>query len=267
MWFYHNYLEILFFPCAFVGLRSYWNRSYFSQRCNFIIVVWSFNLSGLICCISSSTIIIFFDSVFWCAYRRKFAWFIQKNIDFIRILLVVNETKFIMYLFVFSGKIWISSFPCIYCCLVTGLFFIEVISSFILCAVRFRFISAASFIAISEASSVVSVPVILICASNFELDFFVIMWLSPSFFPYLLPGTFAEDKKHDLESSKFSSFPANVYLFHVKNRNTRKRCEICSKFTIKTPELCHWLRSGVFIVNFEHISHLFLLFLLLTLKR
>ena len=27
------------------------------------------------------------------------------------------------------------------------------------------------------------------------------------------------------------------------------------KFTKKTPELCHWLRSGVFIVNFEHISH------------
>ena len=28
-----------------------------------------------------------------------------------------------------------------------------------------------------------------------------------------------------------------------------------------------WRRSGVFIVNFEHISHLFLLFLLLTLNK
>ena len=28
----------------------------------------------------------------------------------------------------------------------------------------------------------------------------------------------------------------------------------------------HWRRSGVFIVNFEHISHLFLVFLLLTLN-
>ena len=32
------------------------------------------------------------------------------------------------------------------------------------------------------------------------------------------------------------SFPANIYLFKVNNRNTRKRCEICSKLTIATPE-------------------------------
>ena len=30
--------------------------------------------------------------------------------------------------------------------------------------------------------------------------------------------------------------------------------------------LCQWHRSGIFIVNFEHISHLALLFLLLTLS-
>ena len=28
--------------------------------------------------------------------------------------------------------------------------------------------------------------------------------------------------------------PANIYLFKVNNKNTRKRCEICSKSTIKT---------------------------------
>ena len=33
---------------------------------------------------------------------------------------------------------------------------------------------------------------------------------------------------------------------------------------IKTPEQRQWRRSGVFIVNFEHISQLFLVFLLLT---
>ena len=32
-----------------------------------------------------------------------------------------------------------------------------------------------------------------------------------------------------------------------------------SKLTIKTPKRHHWRRSGVFIVNFEHISHLVLL--------
>ena len=36
-----------------------------------------------------------------------------------------------------------------------------------------------------------------------------------------------------------------------------------SKLTIKTPELRHWHRSGVFIVNFEHNPHLALVFLLL----
>ena len=59
--------------------------------------------------------------------------------------------------------------------------------------------------------------------------------------------------------------PANIYLFKVNNKNTRKWCEICSKLTIKRPERRR--RSGLFIVNFEHISHLFLVFLLLTLKK
>ena len=30
-----------------------------------------------------------------------------------------------------------------------------------------------------------------------------------------------------------------IYLFKVNDRNTRKRCEICSKLTIKTPERRH----------------------------
>ena len=49
-------------------------------------------------------------------------------------------------------------------------------------------------------------------------------------------------------------FPAGIYLIKVNNRNTKTRCEI------------GWRRSGVFIVNFEHISHLVLGFLLLTLN-
>ena len=52
------------------------------------------------------------------------------------------------------------------------------------------------------------------------------------------------------------SSPASIYLRKVNNRNTRKRCEICSKLTIKTPKRRQWRRFGVFIVNFEHISHL-----------
>ena len=61
--------------------------------------------------------------------------------------------------------------------------------------------------------------------------------------------------------------PAKIYLFQVNNRSTKKKCEICSKLTIKTPEWRHWRRSIIFIVNFERISHLFVLFLLLTLNK
>ena len=56
-----------------------------------------------------------------------------------------------------------------------------------------------------------------------------------------------------------SNSPANIDLFKVRNRNTRKWCEMCSKLALKTPD--------VFIVNFEHISHPFLMFLLLTLSK
>ena len=50
---------------------------------------------------------------------------------------------------------------------------------------------------------------------------------------------------------------AAIYLLKVNNRNTRARREICSKLTVKTHQ---WHRSDTFIVNFEHISHLFLVF-------
>ena len=45
------------------------------------------------------------------------------------------------------------------------------------------------------------------------------------------------------------------------------KCEIYSKLTIKATEHCCWHPSRVFILNFEHISHHVLLFLLLTLSR
>ena len=51
--------------------------------------------------------------------------------------------------------------------------------------------------------------------------------------------------------------PGGIYLLKVDNRNSRQRSEICSKLTI-----C----SGIFIVNFEHVSHLVLVFLLITLN-
>ena len=46
-------------------------------------------------------------------------------------------------------------------------------------------------------------------------------------------------------------YRASIYLFKVNNRNTRKRCKICSKLTIKTPEK---RRSGVFNAKFCSVS-------------
>ena len=40
-----------------------------------------------------------------------------------------------------------------------------------------------------------------------------------------------------------------------------------TKTTTKPPEQRQWRRSGVFIVTFEHVSHVFLEFVLLTLNR
>ena len=59
-------------------------------------------------------------------------------------------------------------------------------------------------------------------------------------------------------------YPTGIYLLKDNNRNTRTRCEICSKLTIKIPKRREWCRSGIFTVIFEHISHLVLVFLLLT---
>ena len=41
-------------------------------------------------------------------------------------------------------------------------------------------------------------------------------------------------------------YQVNIYLSKVNNKNTGKKCEICSKLTIKTLEERHW---RVFIVH------------------
>ena len=44
-------------------------------------------------------------------------------------------------------------------------------------------------------------------------------------------------------------------MIKVNNRNTRTRCEIWSKLTIKTPERRYFTPfSSVFIVNFEQVN-------------
>ena len=61
-----------------------------------------------------------------------------------------------------------------------------------------------------------------------------------------------------------NSYPSRYCMFKVNNEKIKIRCEICSELTMKTPERGQWRGSGVSIVNFEHNSHLVLVFLLLT---
>ena len=56
-------------------------------------------------------------------------------------------------------------------------------------------------------------------------------------------------------------------MLKVNNRNTRAICDICLKLIIKTLERRNWCPSDTFIVNFEQISYVFLIFPLLTLKN
>ena len=61
------------------------------------------------------------------------------------------------------------------------------------------------------------------------------------------------EKSHCDGDELTNNIPAGIFLLKVNNRNSRARCEICSKLTIKTPERRLWRRYSVFIVNFEHI--------------
>ena len=56
------------------------------------------------------------------------------------------------------------------------------------------------------------------------------------------------------------TFTVLVYLFKVNNVNTRTTVEICSKLRVKTPERLQWRCSFVFIVKFEQIRHIDLVF-------
>ena len=52
----------------------------------------------------------------------------------------------------------------------------------------------------------------------------------------------------------FNINPVGNYMLKVNSKNTRTRCEICLKLTIKTTERPDCCRSGVVIVNFEQVN-------------
>ena len=81
----------------------------------------------------------------------------------------------------------------------------------------------------------------------------------------------------------FKNVISHVKEVFIKFFETLENCakkKLCSQlsFVLKLPSQptitsskltteCQWRRSGVFIVNYEHISHIVLVFLLLTLSR
>ena len=61
--------------------------------------------------------------------------------------------------------------------------------------------------------------------------------------------------------------PTDIYLFKVNNRKTRKRCDIYFKVNNKNTRTMSLRSFSCFLINFEHISYLFLVFLLLSLNK
>ena len=56
-------------------------------------------------------------------------------------------------------------------------------------------------------------------------------------------------------------YPEAIYFFKVNNENIKI---MCSKSTTKISERVHCRRSSIFALNFERISHVVLVFPLLT---
>ena len=74
-----------------------------------------------------------------------------------------------------------------------------------------------------------------------EFDFFWIIFLATSTLCFAFSNLFFFFFQSKLYTGRllpvtFNVFPANTYLFKVKNRLTRKKYEINSKLTIKKPE-------------------------------
>ena len=66
---------------------------------------------------------------------------------------------------------------------------------------------------------------------------------------------FSEQMSNIKYEGNIGSFPDDTYMYQVNNRNTRRRCEICSKLTIN------------YLNGTTSFAHLFLVFLLLSFEQ
>ena len=66
-----------------------------------------------------------------------------------------------------------------------------------------------------------------------HIKYLKFMWLNKAKYQFIvMPNGY-------VNATRVFSNPVDIYLLKVNNRNTRARCEICSKLTIKAPERCH----------------------------
>ena len=79
----------------------------------------------------------------------------------------------------------------------------------------------------------------------------------------LVLNVFIIDNKVSIRMLTDAEWPANIYLFKVNNRTTRKRCEICSKSKTKQQNDV----TDIFLMFLLLTLNLFLVFLLLTLNN
>ena len=81
-------------------------------------------------------------------------------------------------------------------------------------------------------------------SNTFKLRYCTIFWSRPTI------SAVTKKKKKKLVFVLWTPLPANIYVFQVNNKNTRRKCKICSKSTIKTPVL-------VFLLLTLNILHFF----------
>ena len=82
-----------------------------------------------------------------------------------------------------------------------------------------------------------------------------------SFYWKVFPNRLYIVKSRGLLSFTYQTYQADNYMLKVNSKNASIRCGICAKLTIKVPKQRWFCRSSIFIVNFQNILHLVLVFL------
>ena len=104
-----------------------------------------------------------------------------------------------------------------------------------------------------------------LCEKISSLPCCVLSWTSFLFFQsgVLMNHVFSIN----VNSFVLHNFSASLYLFKVNSGNPRAMFEICTKLPLKAPEQRHWRCCGFFMINFEQVSQIVLVFPLLPLNK